>query len=49
VFIVTNESPQEFERRQVQIGLSDGIHIEVTSGLSLDEKVRGTEIVGNRR
>jgi HlyD family secretion protein len=49
VFIVTNENPQEFERRQVQIGLSDGIHIEVTSGLSLDEKVRGTEIVGNRR
>jgi HlyD family secretion protein len=45
VFLETNERPQEFERRQIQIGLSDGIHIEVTEGLSENDRVRGTAIV----
>jgi HlyD family secretion protein len=49
VFIVTGESPQEFERRHVQIGLSDGINIEVTSGLSLDEKIRGAEVIDRKK
>jgi HlyD family secretion protein len=44
VFLVTNESPQQFERRQIEIGLSDGIHIEVTDGLAEGDRVRGTEI-----
>ena len=44
VFVVTNESPQQFERRQIQVGLSDGIHIEVTEGLSEGDRIRGTEI-----
>ncbi len=45
VYVVKNEKPQEFERQQVSLGLSDGIHIEVINGLKLDDKVRGNEIV----
>ena len=35
---------QKFERRNVVTGVSDGIMIEVKSGLNVDEKVRGLEI-----
>ena len=36
---------QTYERRPVVLGLSDGINIEVKSGLRKDEQVRGMEIV----
>ena len=32
---------QTFERREVSVGLSNGIDIEITEGLAADEKVRG--------
>ncbi len=32
---------QIFERREVSVGLSNGIDIEITEGLAADEKVRG--------
>ncbi|NMA74439.1 MAG: efflux RND transporter periplasmic adaptor subunit, partial [Bacteroidales bacterium] len=38
------ESKQDFEKRSIQIGLSDGIKVEVRKGLALGEKVRGNEI-----
>jgi HlyD family secretion protein len=31
---------QKFERKDIQIGLSDGINVEVLSGLSLDSKIK---------
>lgn len=34
-----------YERKQVVIGLSDGVHIEIKKGLSLKDKVRGTQII----
>jgi len=34
-------SPQKFERREVKTGLSDGIQIEIVSGLSEKDKVKG--------
>jgi len=37
-------SKQEFEERHITIGLSDGIKIEVKSGLTIGEKVRGNEV-----
>ncbi len=40
----TSEEKQEFEKRSIRIGLSDGIKVEVKEGLSLDEKIRGNEI-----
>ena len=49
VYVVKNEKPQEFERQQVLLGLSDGIHIEVIDGLKLDDKVRGNEIVEKKK
>ncbi len=43
VWIMTDSVPQHFERRQVEIGLSDGIRIEVKKGLEASQKVRGPE------
>lgn len=33
-------APQRFERREIQTGLSDGIYVEVVSGLAADEAVK---------
>lgn len=46
VQVVKTDTPgkQEFEERNISIGLSDGIKIEVKSGLSKGDKVRGNEI-----
>lgn len=38
------QGEQEFEKRSVEIGLSDGVNIEIKKGLALDEKVRGVEL-----
>jgi len=49
VYLVKNEKPQEFERKQVMIGLSDGINIEVTEGLKENDKIRGSEIIEEKK
>ncbi|MBQ7157597.1 MAG: efflux RND transporter periplasmic adaptor subunit [Bacteroidaceae bacterium] len=42
VYVMTDSVPkQKFERRQVKTGLSDGMNIEVKSGLKIGDKVRG--------
>ncbi len=33
--------PQEFEKRKIEIGLSDGINIEILSGLEWDDQLKG--------
>jgi multidrug efflux pump subunit AcrA (membrane-fusion protein) len=33
-------APQKFEKREIKTGLSDGINIEVISGLKADEKIK---------
>jgi HlyD family secretion protein len=45
VHLLKSEKPQVFERKEVKIGLSDGIHIEVKEGLNENDKVRGSEII----
>jgi len=35
---------QQFEKRYVQTGLSDGINIEITEGLKIEDKVKGEKI-----
>ncbi len=40
VEILVNETPQVFERRTVQTGLSDGIKIEVTAGIDSNAKIK---------
>jgi HlyD family secretion protein len=49
VYLLKTEKPQEFERHPVKIGLSDGIKIEVIEGLKANDKIRGTEIVEEKK
>ncbi|MCY1722675.1 efflux RND transporter periplasmic adaptor subunit [Prolixibacteraceae bacterium Z1-6] len=39
-----NDLEPNYEKRFVQTGLSDGINIEITEGLKLDDKVKGEKI-----
>jgi len=39
-YVEVETAPQTFERREVVTGLSDGIKIEIVSGLSADDKVK---------
>lgn len=46
VEVLTSDSitvPQEFEKQKIEIGLSDGINIEVLSGLNWDDQLKGEE------
>ncbi len=45
VYVLKKKEPQTFSKKQVKLGLSDGIKIEVKSGLKLKEKIRGAEIL----
>jgi HlyD family secretion protein len=39
-FVEVEQSPQQFEKREIKTGLSDGINIEVVSGLQEGEKIK---------
>jgi HlyD family secretion protein len=39
-YVEVETGPQKFEKREVQTGLSDGINIEVVSGLKAEEKIK---------
>ena len=45
VYVLKKADPQTFDKRRVLTGVSDGIKIEVKSGLKNKEKIRGAEIV----
>lgn len=49
VYLLKTEQPQTFERTQVKTGLSDGINIEITSGLKKGDKIRGGEILPEKK
>ena len=34
---------QRFEKREVKIGLSDGLNIEITEGVTTDDRIRGAK------
>lgn len=40
-FVEVETSPQEFERRFIKTGLSDGINIEVLDGITKEDKLKG--------
>ncbi|MDR2465846.1 MAG: efflux RND transporter periplasmic adaptor subunit [Prevotellaceae bacterium] len=45
VQILKEEQPvQVFERRHVELGLSDGVNIEVKSGMTIEDKLRGNAV-----
>lgn len=39
-FVEVQTAPQQFEKREIQTGLSDGINIEVVSGLTAEDKIK---------
>jgi len=39
-FVDVQKAPQQFEKREIKTGLSDGINIEVVSGLNADDKIK---------
>ncbi len=39
-FVEVETTPQVFEKRIVELGLSDGINIELVSGITEDEKIK---------
>jgi len=49
-YVEVEIAPQTFERRDVEVGLSDGLQIEVVSGLSEGDKVKNpnTDLAGGR-
>ena len=44
-FVYVRDDKGEYARRSVITGLSDGINIEITEGVSLGEKLRGNRII----
>lgn len=47
VYVLKNsDKEKEYEKREVTIGISDGINIEIKKGLTLNEKVRGSQKLG---
>ncbi len=44
-FVEVETSPQAFEKRAVETGLSDGIYIEVVSGLSETDRIKNPQSV----
>ncbi len=44
IFTTLKEGAQIFEQREVTLGLSNGVIIEVKSGITLDDKIKGAEI-----
>ena len=47
VYVLTNTQPQTFTRRRVYTGLSDGVRIEIKSGLKAGDKVRGNAVTAD--
>jgi len=39
-FVEIETNPQVFEKRIIELGLSDGINIEITNGLSEEDKIK---------
>ncbi|MFT4522301.1 MAG: HlyD family secretion protein [Bacteroidia bacterium] len=44
-FVEVEISEQAFERRSVKLGLSDGINVEVLSGVSKEDRIKSKEII----
>ena len=50
VYVLTSpeaSDEQTFERREVELGLSDGLRVEIVSGIAADAKVRGAVRTNN--
>jgi HlyD family secretion protein len=49
VHILKAEKPEQvFEKQFIEVGLSDGVNIEVKSGLTADDKIRGSAVTNKK-
>jgi HlyD family secretion protein len=39
-FVEVQMGPQQFERRDVELGLSDGLMVEVLSGVAMEDSIK---------
>ena len=39
-FVEVEVGDQEFERRELELGISDGIFVEIKGGVSADDKIK---------
>jgi HlyD family secretion protein len=39
-YVEIMKTDQEFERKDIKIGISDGINVEILSGLKMEDKVK---------
>ena len=39
-YVEIEMAAQKFERKEIELGISDGINVEVRSGLSLNDKIK---------
>jgi len=49
IYVLKKTDPQLFTKKQIEVGLSDGIKIEVKSGLKAKERIRGAEILEKKK
>lgn len=50
VYVIKGESDkQTYERRKVQTGISDGINIEIRSGVKPNERIRGPKMIATEK
>lgn len=50
VYVIKGEGEkQTYERRKVQTGISDGINIEIRSGVKPNERIRGPKIIATEK
>ncbi|WP_278900966.1 efflux RND transporter periplasmic adaptor subunit [Leyella stercorea] len=50
VYVIKGEGDkQTYERRKVQTGISDGINIEICSGVKPDERIRGPKMIATEK
>ena len=40
VFVEVENEPEQFDKRYIEVGLSDGINIEIVKGLSKEDKIK---------
>ena len=50
VYLIQNEGKEKtYERREVKTGLSDGVSIEIKSGVKSGDKVRGPQLIAETK
>jgi HlyD family secretion protein len=42
-YVEVEEEPQQFEKRYISLGLSDGINVEILDGITMEDKIKGKE------